>query len=145
MKPKPWSGTTNPKYKDGRTSHPLWCTYWMMKARCENSRFPSYPRYGGRGITICDRWQDFAAFTADMGRRPPGFTLERVDNMKGYSPENCVWAAAHTQARNRRNNVNVILDGTTKTRAEWCRDRGVPQSTVRKRVARGLTYEEALR
>ncbi len=87
----------------GLTGHYLYQTWSSMKQRCTNKKNPAYPDYGGRGITICDRWlSSFANFLEDMGDRGEGLSLDRVDNDKGYSPDNCRWATKKQQSNNTR-------------------------------------------
>lgn len=102
-----------------------------MLNRCRNKSCKAYPDYGGRGITVCDKWQsDFKAFYADMGDPPDWGTLERKDVNKGYSKENCRWASLAEQARNKRNTVKVVLNGEEMIQADAARKLGINPGTV---------------
>jgi hypothetical protein len=126
---------------DGR--YPIW---FAMKDRCLCETDPAYDRYGGRGITVCDRWlNDFPAFCADMGERPAGLTIERIDNNGNYEPGNCRWATMKEQSRNRRNNHMITHAGLTLCLAEWAERTAINYGTLRSRIARyGWSVERAL-
>jgi hypothetical protein len=117
-----------------------------IKTRCEDPTNAAYPYYGGRGITLCARWQDFRAFLLDVGERPSrALTLERVDNDRGYEPGNVVWASRKAQARNRRSNKLVTYKGETMPVAALAERAGVPYMVLWKRLfVSGLSLEEAL-
>lgn len=89
-------------HSSARNRTPTYSTWRAMLSRCLNKKTKEYPRYGGRGIAVCEWWLDFRNFLADMGERPKGTTIDRRDNDKGYSSDNCRWATAVEQIRNRR-------------------------------------------
>lgn len=123
-------------------AHNCWCA---MTARCMNPKDAAFDRYGGRGITVCERWHWFEPFFEDMGESPSRFhSIERKDNDLGYSPENCRWATDAEQANNTRRNVFVTRDGITMTVSQWCRALKLPGSAVRQRIYRGMSPEDAL-
>lgn len=104
---------------------PEYFTWEDVKSRCCNPADVSYPAYGGRGITLADRWHDFENFLADMGSRPLGHTLERIDNNKGYQPGNCRWATPAEQARNRRSNRLITAFGKTMCLKDAAKEYGI--------------------
>lgn len=112
-------------------------TWAGMKARCSNPNEPGFRHYGGRGIAVCERWQEFEGFYADMGEPPDGYSLERIDNEKGYSPENCKWATRTEQNNNTRVNVRITALGQTLTATQWARRLGVPAGTIFNHRSRG--------
>lgn len=128
--------------KSTTTIYRLWAN---LPQRCGNPNNPAFKYYGGRGITVCDRWvNSFENFVADMGEPPPGATLDRVDNNKGYSPDNCRWASREDQANNMRSNRLITLRGVTMTTIQWARRLGLNPGNVYSRLHRGWTPERAL-
>lgn len=138
----------------------LFWVWWEAKERCGDPRNKHFVNYGGRGITMCDRWQSFKAFMEDMGPRPEGGMIERIDNDRGYAPENCKWATRKEQNSNRRNCIFVTLAGERMTLKEACRRKGLVYRAVHKRIVdrgwdvaialntpveRGLRYERLRR
>lgn len=118
---------------------------WLgMKQRCENANHRFYSYYGGRGITVCERWQDFENFLADMGEPGEGETLDRVDNNRGYEPGNCRWASRREQMNNRRVNRTITWKGVTATVAEWSALTGIHYNTIAKRLDAGRPPDEIL-
>lgn len=139
MKSKLISTSRTTHGMDGTTTYRIWIG---MRTRCENPNSPSYPRYGGRGITVCERWGDFEAFMADMGKRPAGLSLDRIDNDAGYSPENCRWSSRREQQNNRYVNVKITYHGLVKTAAEWAREFQMPVYLIYARHKRGWRADE---
>lgn len=124
-------------------------TGWMaMLQRCSNPNNVGYRRYGARGIKVCERWQKFENFLADMGERRPGLTIDRIDVDGNYEPGNCRWATMKEQARNKSNNVMLTHNGQTKCLDEWANDPSRPAGLSAKafigRIGEGWTIEEAL-
>ena len=127
-----------------KTKPNLYDVWRSMRNRCLNPNAKQFADYGGRGITICARWDSYAAFEADMGERPPGYSLDRIDNEKGYSPENCRWADKKTQQRNQRRAVFVEVDGVRYRAIELAEAAGVKTDTIVSRAKRGLPMNQVM-
>lgn len=132
----------------GKSNTRLYNIWSRMKARCYNSKDTFYKIYGGRGISVCSEWRnDFQTFCdwAVSHGYCEGLTIDRIDNDKGYSPDNCRWASRTQQVRNRKVTKKYALNGESKTLAEWCEIYQKGYSKVWARVLRsGWTIEEAL-
>ena len=119
--------------------------YGMMQ-RCYNPQTRSYKWYGGKGITVCDEWRNFKGFKtwALTSGYKEGLSIERIDNGKGYSPNNCKWIPLSEQAKNRKSNHYITINGKTKTLSDWARCLKIKKSTLCKRLIRGFSKEDAL-
>jgi hypothetical protein len=123
---------------------PTYRTWLGMKNRCSKPGSPTYERYGARGISVCPRWiESFDNFLADMGIRPTGTSIERIDNDGNYEPSNCKWATRTEQSRNRRNNIKVVYRGVQLTLSEACERSGARYERIRRHMLRGETFEAA--
>lgn len=112
-------------------------TWSCMWERCRSPGNPAYKNYGARGITVCARWKLFENFYADMGPKPQGVELDRIDNDKGYSPKNCRWVTRKENTRNRRVTIRIEIDGVTKPATEWAEIIGVDRHTIARRYKNG--------
>ena len=136
--------TKHGRAKQGSEHHNTFYVYRSMRSRCENDKHKSYERYGGRGITVCERWKTFENFLSDMGDVPDGMTLGRIDNSKGYSIDNCRWETHKQQARNRRSNRILDFKGLSLTLQEWAERTGICRDVIWHRIASGWSIADAL-
>lgn len=118
----------------GMSSDPAYRSWKDMRSRCNTPTDSDYKDYGGRGISVCARWDDFAVFLGDMGPRPVGMSVDRKDVNGNYEPNNCRWADAKTQANNKRSNHVIEFCGRRQTLAAWCSETGVDTSKARYRL-----------
>ena len=106
--------------KAHKTKHPMYSTWAGMKARCRYKSAGNYKNYGGRGIKVCDRWlgkQGFWNFVEDMGERPTGYSLDRINPNGNYEPNNCRWASRYEQQANRRKSSNTGVVGVSELKS----------------------------
>lgn len=116
-----------------------------MKKRCMKTSSISYQRYGGRGIKVCDRWEKFENFYADMGEAPDGFSLERINNDGDYCQENCKWIPKDLQGLNKSTNVLLTARGKTQPITEWAKEIGIGATTLFYRFRKGWGVEDIFR
>jgi len=130
----------------GCTKTPLYQVWLNIRDRCFNKKCKAYPSYGGRGISICNEWNDFQAFqkwAMDNGYQK-GLTVERVNNNDGYSPGNCVFATRSIQNNNKRNNVIIEYNGEKLNLAQWAKKLGVNREMIKYRFNAGWSPEDIL-
>lgn len=116
---------------------PTYLTWQAMIRRCNDPKAVDFWNYGGRGVLVCLRWESFESFLADMGDRPAGTSIDRINNDGNYEPGNCRWATAREQANNKRNSRTLEINGVRRTIAEWSRSSGIGYSTIKERILRG--------
>ena len=129
----------------GMTNSSEYKIWTDIKKRCSNKNNKGFKNYGGRGITVCKRWLSFENFFVDMGKRPSSkYSIDRIDNDKGYSKENCRWATAKEQANNRRSNRLLTFDSKTQNIKQWAFEKRIRYATLYARIKKGWSTEKAL-
>lgn len=124
--------------KTGLSKNNVYSVWSGMKSRCGNPNNPAYPHYGGRGIAVCERWQKFENFLADMGMPPPGMTIDREDNDGNYEKNNCRWISRKRQQRNQRVTRKVTIGGKEFIAADLAEHAGLKTDTIVNRAKEGL-------
>lgn len=128
----------------GMSLSPTWNTWEGMLKRCYRPSNASYRRYGARGITVCERWRQFENFFADMGVRPEGKELDRIDTNGNYEPGNCRWVTRAENSRNRCDTRMISALGKTQCLTDWARELGIHVSSLSARLDRGWSPERAV-
>lgn len=128
----------------GMEGTPTYNVWGHMLSRCRNERHKQYDRYGGRGIKVCKRWHKFENFFADMGEKPPGLSLDRVDNDGDYKKSNCRWATPRQQLGNQERSLRFEWNGKMQTLSDLAREHGISRRKVYQRILKGWTLKDAL-
>jgi len=123
---------------------PTYISWHNMKSRCDHTTSGNYSRYGAVGVTYVSDWKSYDKFLEDVGERPEGMTLDRIDSSKGYSKNNCRWATPAQQQANRKNCMHLTYNGVTQTSAEWSRSLGLAKGAVWNRIKLGWPVEKAV-
>jgi hypothetical protein len=128
-----------------KNPHPLYSVWQGMLRRCDNPNLKQWGDYGGRGISVCERWKhDFRAFVSDMGPRPAGAFIDRTDNDGNYEPSNCRWVTRRQSQRNQRVTRWVEVEGVRHRAVDLSDISGLKTDTIVERAQRGLTYAEVI-
>lgn len=131
--------------KHGLAKLPEYKIWKDMRKRCNNENQSHYHRYGGRGISVCKEWDDFEVFMKDMGTRPEGTTIDRIDNDGGYSPDNCRWVSLKENSRNKEKTRFLTFNGETRCISEWSERLGIRRKLIHERIDQyGWSVERAL-
>ena len=127
------------RHPDGfrsRKSNPLYQTWRDMHRRCYDQKNHEFHNYGGRGIVVCERWRDPEALLSDMGPRPKGMTLDRINNDGPYAPDNCRWVTLREQSRNTRRSVIIHFNGRSLCLKDWAKELGIHYMSLHQRILR---------
>ena len=128
-----------------RDKWPVYNAWRAIRQRCNNPKDKGYYLYGARGIKVCKEWECFETFYRDMGERPDGMSIDRINNNEGYSPSNCRWATPTQQCENTRVTRLLALDGQIKTLRAWGRHFGIATQTITHRIdVKGWAIRKAL-
>lgn len=138
--------TTHGMFKNYKAA-PIYAKWASMKSRCLNPNSTMYSEYGGRGITVCEEWMEFEPYRdwALTHNYSDNLQIDRTDNNKGYSPDNCRFVTRKENGRNKRNNVNLLINGETKTASEWAELVGINLNTLYWRIGRGWHTDDLLK
>ncbi len=140
-----WYRHDDPEYEVSHRGRTRTVVSWSsMKQRCSNKNAQSYKRYGGRGITYDKRWDTFEIFLADMGERPVGTTLDRIDVDGNYTKNNCRWATVKEQSNNKSSNMYIKYNGKTLTATQWSEATGIDCRNIYWRIKKGWSIEKVL-
>lgn len=130
--------------KHGMCGTPTYRSWESMLNRCNNKNGMDFSDYGGRGIKVCERWKDFSNFYSDMGERPEGTSIDRINVNGDYEPSNCRWATMKEQANNKRTNHHLTFRGLTLTISQWSTKLGLKREIIKDRLMSGWSIEDAL-
>lgn len=128
----------------GNAANPTYSTWVRMWQRCTNPKNERWASYGGRGISVCERWLKFENFLADMGKKPKERSIDRINNDLGYSPDNCRWATSDEQMNNTSRVRLLTAHGKTQSLTQWAKELGIPYMTIVKRADGGLPIERII-